>query len=54
MSSKQSNATVAAPKISPVTIALQLVSGERLIAEFRPEGDGSFVNLFMFWLILYI
>ena len=25
--------------ISPVTLALQLVSGERLIGEFHPEGN---------------
>ena len=39
MYSKSRNVPAATPKISPVTLALQLVSGERLIAEFRPEGD---------------
>ncbi|XP_057373247.1 tether containing UBX domain for GLUT4-like [Daphnia carinata] len=36
--SRNANKPQAAPKISPVTLALQLVSGERLIAEFHPEG----------------
>ena len=35
----KSNVVLAKPKISPVTIALQLLSGERLIAVFRPEGN---------------
>ena len=38
MYSKSRNVAAAPPKISPVTLALQLVSGERLIAEFHPEG----------------
>ena len=35
----RSSVVLAKPKISPVTIALQLLSGERLIAVFRPEGN---------------
>ena len=34
----KSRVVPAKQKISPVTLALQLVSGEKLIAEFRPEG----------------
>lgn len=36
--SRNANKPQAPPKISLVTLALQLVSGERLIAEFHPEG----------------
>jgi hypothetical protein len=36
--SRNANKAPAAQKISPVTLALQLASGERLIAEFHPEG----------------
>ena len=39
------------PKISPVTIALQLLSGERLIAEFRPEGNRWSIFNLLFVLI---
>ncbi|KAI9557803.1 hypothetical protein GHT06_014552 [Daphnia sinensis] len=35
--SRNANKPPGPPKISPVTLALQLVSGERLIAEFHPE-----------------
>ena len=35
----------ACPINSPVTIALQLLSGERLIAEFRPEGNLSLISI---------
>ena len=38
----KSSVVPAKQKISPVTIALQLLSGEKLIGEFRPEG--SFVR----------
>ena len=38
----QSRVVPAKQNISPVTIALQQLSGERLIGEFRPEG--SFVR----------
>lgn len=43
--SRNVNKAQAPPKISPVTLALQLVSGERLIAEFHPEGCKQFVTL---------
>ena len=33
------------PTISPVTLALQLFSGEKLITEFRPEGNRSLISL---------
>jgi hypothetical protein len=36
--SRNVNKVPVIPKISPVTLALQLVSGERLIADFHPEG----------------
>ena len=36
--SRNANKTPVVQKISPVTLALQLASGERLIAEFHPEG----------------
>jgi hypothetical protein len=36
--SRNVNKASVTPKISPVTLALQLISGERLIAEFHPEG----------------
>lgn len=39
MYSKSKQVSLAAPKLGPVTLALQLQSGDRLIAEFRPEGD---------------
>ena len=47
----KSRVVPAKPKISPVTIALQLLSGERLIAVFRPEGNRwSTLNLlFRVW-----
>ncbi|KAI9557822.1 hypothetical protein GHT06_014571 [Daphnia sinensis] len=35
--SRNANKPPGPPKVSPVTLALQLVSGERLIAEFHPE-----------------
>ena len=39
------------PTISPVTLALQLLSGERLIAEFRPEGNRWSIFNLLFGLI---
>ena len=39
------------PKISPVTIALQLLSGERLIAEFHPEGNRWLIFNLLFGLM---
>ena len=42
----KSRVVAACPNISPVTLSIQLVSGERLIGEFHPEGK-SFVNLVM-------
>ena len=38
----QSRVVPAKQNISPVTIALQILSGEKLVAKFRPEG--SFVR----------
>ena len=48
----KSNAVPAKPKISPVTIALQQLSGERLIGAFSPEGNNRSVLFnFLFGLI---
>ena len=38
-------------KIFPVTTTLQLLSGERLIAEFRPEGNRSLTFNLLFRLM---
>ena len=47
----KSRVVPAKPKISPVTIALQQLSGETLIAEFRPEGNRSVLFNLLFGLI---
>ena len=48
----QSNVVPAKPKISPVTVALQQLSGETLIGAFSPEGNNRSVLFnFLFGLI---
>ena len=47
----QSRVVPAKPKISPVIIALQLISGETLIAEFSPEGNRSVLFNLLYGLI---
>ena len=45
------------PTISPVTLALQLLSGERLIAKFRPEGNRWLIFIvlqFVIWTHWYV
>ena len=45
----ESRVVPAKPKISPVTIALQILSGEKLIAKFRPEGSFVRNGQFVVW-----